>query len=94
MNITKEQVKDIATKAAKKVVETHNSMTAEEKIICVATAALCISAFAFMKAASTAKKAKRKIKACEKRIAKLEDAMLEDKKKETENGGLEECFLQ
>ena len=40
MNITKEQVKDIATKAAKKVVETHNSMTAEEKILCVATAAL------------------------------------------------------
>ena len=57
--MTKEQVKDIATKAANKAVEMHKNMTTEDKTLCIAAAAAVIATLTAIKVACIAKKTKK-----------------------------------
>ena len=70
--LTKDQVKNIATNAAKKALETQKNLTTEEKLLCVAGAAVGIAALAVLKVTVVAHKTKKRVKACEKRLDALE----------------------
>lgn len=71
--MTKEQVKDIATKAANKAVEMHKNMTTEDKTLCIAASAAVIATLTAIKVTCIAKKTKKKLKEHERRIIALEE---------------------
>ena len=73
MTLTKEQIKEIATSTANKVMEKQKNMTTEDKTLCIAAAAAVIATLTAIKVACIAKKTKKKLKEHERRIIALEE---------------------
>lgn len=74
--VTAEQAKEIATGAAKKAVETYKNTSTEEKMLCLAAAAVCVATLTAIKLAIVTKKTQKKLKDHEKRIVELEEARI------------------
>ena len=69
----KKEIAIVAKQALKRFIETERKLTTEQKTLRLAAVSFGIASYAALKAIKTERELKRRMKKCEKRIAKLEN---------------------
>lgn len=69
----KKEIEAVAKQAIKQFIEAEKKLTFEQKTFRLAAVSCGIASYAALKAIKTSREMKRRMRKCEKRIAKLED---------------------